>query len=273
MSDCVTRQLGRRQVKSLFVSDLHLGARGSRAGKFLEFLRQVDAEEIFLVGDILDVWHCGTVQWGATHDAIMDELKRRARNGTRVVYLPGNHDAELRKRLGHDHEGLQLVDQLTHVAADGTRYLVLHGDQCDSRILRWHVMTRIGTRLDAWLRGCDAWARDVFHFRTRGETERNLVELVIHGVSALLMVGNKSEKRLAELAIASDHDGVICGHFHKPALRDAHGIRYANCGDWVDSMTALVELFDGRLQLLDMGQQTQVAGVPAASQHGLEAQI
>lgn len=242
----------RRQVRALFVSDLHLGAWGSRPRQFLEFLRQTDAGTIYLVGDILDIWHCGKPFWTPTHDAIMDELRGRVRSGTRVVYLPGNHDAVLRKRLGRTFQGMELVDEITHVACDGRRFLVLHGDQCDMRVLRFHIMTRIGSRADAWLRRLDDWARRHLLRAVSQRPERNVVELLIAGVNVLMQLGNHFEDRLVAQAREGGHDGVICGHFHKPALHRNHDIIYANCGDWIDNRTALVETEDGRLELLEL---------------------
>jgi len=237
--------LPRRRYRSLFLSDLHLGARGCRAAEILAFLDTVEAETIYLVGDILDVWHPGKLHWGALQDEIWAELGRREKAGTRVVYLPGNHDAALREK-GAVLDRFELCDSLTHVAADGTRYLVLHGDQVDARILRFHIMTRIGSRLDAALRALDHALRGL-----RPSMERGLFEWAICGVNALMMVGNGFEKRLAAMAVSSGHDGVICGHFHKAALRQSGPITYANCGDWVDSRTALVETFAGALQLVE----------------------
>lgn len=240
-----TLRPARRRYRALFVSDLHLGARGCCAEDFLEFLRGIEAETIYLVGDILDIWHPGRLHWGAAQDAIIADLMARQRAGVRVVYLPGNHDAALRD--GRTHFGaFELHDRLTHEAADGTRYLVLHGDQVDARILRWHIMTRIGSRCDAGLRGLDAWLRR----NLRSNAERGVFELAISGVNALMMMGNGFRRRLAALARAGGHDGVICGHFHKAALTVAEGITYANCGDWVDSLTALVEAEDGSLRML-----------------------
>ena len=235
----------RRRFRSLFLSDLHLGARGCRADDILGFLRTVEAETIYLVGDILDLWHPGKLHWGAAQDEIWTELTRRQAAGTRVVYLPGNHDAALRPGGGGRLDRFEFHDSLTHVAADGTRYLVLHGDQCDARIFRFHLMTRIGSRADAALRAIDHWLR-----RLRPSADKGLFELAISAVNALMLAGNGYERRLTTLAQAGGHDGVICGHFHKAALRRADGIIYANCGDWVDSQTALVETRDGSLQLL-----------------------
>lgn len=243
----------RRRFRTLFVSDLHMGARGCRAEAFLDFLRSVEAETIYLVGDILDIWHPRRVHWGQTHDAIWAELVARHKAGTRVVYLPGNHDAALRTS-GKDRFGVfEMQDSLTHEGADGTRWLVLHGDQCDARIFRWHVMTRIGSRGDAALRALDHWLRR----QLRSSAEKGIFEWAISGVNALMLLGNGYEKRLAAMAIAGGHDGVICGHFHKPALHENNGIAYANCGDWVDSQTALAETFEGSMQMLEWSAAEQ----------------
>lgn len=246
----------RRRYRALFVSDLHMGARGCRAEAFLEFLRSCEAETIYLVGDILDIWHPGRLYWGEVHNAIILELIGRQRAGTRVIYLPGNHDAALR-RGGRKHlGGIELRDTITHEAADGTRYLVLHGDQVDGRVLRWHFMTRLGSRGDAALRALDAWLRRNLH----SQAERGVFEIAISGVNTLLMLGNGFKKRLAALARAEGHDGVICGHFHKAALGLADGLTYANCGDWVDSQTALVEIEDGSLRMLEWAGATASQG-------------
>ncbi|MFT3689986.1 UDP-2,3-diacylglucosamine diphosphatase [Paenirhodobacter sp.] len=250
--------LPRRKIyRSLFVSDLHLGAWGSRAARFREFLRDTEAETIYLVGDIFDVWHNGRLHWSAVHDEIVEDLLARARSGVRVVYLPGNHDNAVRAIDSPQFSAFELCETAVHTAADGTTYLVLHGDQCDARILRWHVMTRIGSRGNAILRAADQWLKQRLH-RT---SERGLFELAILGVNALMLVGNRFEERLAALARAGGHDGVICGHYHKAALHLRDGIVYANCGDWVDNQTAIVERSDGTLQVLEWSGETRSAEV------------
>lgn len=245
----------RTRYRTLFVSDLHLGARGSRALAFLEFLKNSDAETIYLVGDIFDIWHAGRVHWGPTHDQIVAELTRRAQSGVRVVYLPGNHDDALRTYDSDMFGPFELRESVVHVAADGERYLVLHGDQCDARLLRWHIMTRIGSRGNAVLRAMDQWLKQRLH-RT---WERGLFELAITGVNALMLVGNKFEDRLTALAREHGQTGVICGHYHKAALHHRDGIVYANCGDWVDNQTALVETHDGALHMMEWSGATKRA--------------
>lgn len=236
----------RTPYRSLFISDLHLGARACRSGPILDFLRGVEAETIYLVGDIFDLWHGGRLHWAAAHDAIMAELRARAKAGTRVVYLPGNHDARMRAP-GAAIEGWELREAVVHKAADGRRYLVLHGDQCDPRILRWHFMTRLGSRADALLRQLDSYLR-----RRAGltEWEQSFVDRVLSAANNLLAMGDGFERKLTKLAGAAGAMGVICGHSHKPGLRQHNGLVYANCGDWVDSLTALAEDFDGKMCLL-----------------------
>ncbi|MCB6179788.1 UDP-2,3-diacylglucosamine diphosphatase [Rhodobacter sp. Har01] len=248
----------RRRLRSLFVSDLHLGSGGARASEFLEFLCQTDCATIYLVGDIFDIWHVGRVVWSPAHDAILADLAARAAKGTRVVYLPGNHDAAMRNFVGLGDRLLQgafeLHDSMTHVAADGRRYLVLHGDQCDSRFLKWHLLTRLGSRIEAALRRLD---RALLR-ATGSPAEQGLLDLLRQGVNALVLIGNGFEQRLVRLARDSGHDGVICGHYHRAALRDHGRTAYANCGDWVDSLTALGETEDGSLQLLEWAAEAQV---------------
>jgi UDP-2,3-diacylglucosamine pyrophosphatase LpxH len=147
------------RVRGLFVSDLNLGAGSARARDFLRFLHALKAETIYLVGDIFDIWH-GGIEWTATHDAILSEPARRAAGGTRVVYLPGNHDCVIRDLIIVGATALtsgmfELTDSVTHVAADGRRYLVLHGDQCDARIPKWNALTRWGSKLEPVFRRFD----------------------------------------------------------------------------------------------------------------------
>lgn len=246
-----------RRYRSLFLSDFHLGARGCQPAPILNFLREAEADTIYLVGDILDIWHGGRIHWSATHDAIIRELDKRAETGTRVIYLPGNHDAPMRA-LDRNFMHFELAETVVHEAADGQRYLVLHGDQCDGRILRWHFMTRLGSRMDALFRGLDGW---LLRRRGRHESEGSAIQWAIARFNDLMAHGKGFERRLMAMATQARAQGVICGHSHKPTLRDLHGLTYANCGDWVDSLTALAENHDGALQLL---QWVNTQTVPVA---------
>lgn len=247
-----------RDLRTLFLSDLHLGARAAKPRAVLDFLNAYEAETVYLIGDILDLWHGGALYWSATHQAVVDELTRRAASGVRVVYLAGNHDAVLREpgraRLPQSWE---LREALTHRAADGRRYLVLHGDQADGRLLRFHVMTRIGSRADAVVRGLDEWLGGIPWPGRSGKNPQ--LRSFATRFSEKFVMAERFEDRLVGLARAADTDGVICGHSHKPMMRDIGGLLYANCGDWVDSFTALTETHDGRIRLVEWAQSAQAA--------------
>ncbi len=254
-----------RTMRSLFLSDLHLGARASRPTQILAFLKNIDAETIYLVGDVFDLWHGGRVHWGDAHEAVMDAFRERRRNGARIVYLPGNHDTAMRAP-GAAVEGWELREAVIHRAADGRRYLVLHGDQCDPRILRWHAMTRLGSRLDAMLRQVDDWQRQRGHVPAGTQSP---AQRVIARANQLLAMGDRFERRLIKLARAAGTEGVICGHSHQPGLR-AHGeMLYANCGDWIDSLTAMTEDLQGSLSLVEYAAPAlPAAPKPAAGKNG-----
>ena len=234
--------------RSLFLSDLHLGSRGCRAERILGFLRAHTAADIYLVGDILDLWHPPFPHWTPVHDEILALLLRRVQEGARLHYLTGNHDAAMRVHLGTRFRSIVVAEEIVHEAADGRRYLVMHGDACDPRVLRWHVMTRIGSRLDWMLRRLDERLKRLR--RTVQPERRSLIEALLSGVDAAMAFGTAYEARLVARARRAGCDGVICGHFHKAALHENHGLVYANCGDWVDSFTALAEDASGRLSLL-----------------------
>jgi UDP-2,3-diacylglucosamine pyrophosphatase LpxH len=251
------------RFRSLFLSDLHFGARASQPRAVLDFLAAHEAETIYLVGDILDLWHGGQVHWSPMHDAVMNELERRALSGTRVVYLAGNHDAPLRlpgaARLP---EAWELREALIHKAGDGQTYLVLHGDQADNRLLRLHAMTRLGSRADALMRGLDAWlGRRLDIWARKGDDSP--IRAAIRAFNGLFVMGGRFERRLVALAGAAGAQGVICGHSHKPGLREVDGLNYANCGDWVDSYTALAEDEGGGLRLIDWAARAAARPDPA----------
>lgn len=232
----------------MFLSDLHLGARACRPDLILGFLERNTADTIYLVGDILDIWHPLTA-WSAVHDRVVEKISAHAHAGGRLIYLVGNHDTAMRDAAYADLLPVEIRTETTHVAADGRRYLVVHGDVCDLRFLRPHIFTRIGSRIDGVLRAADGWLRAL---RRRLDPEdRSPIEMLLSWLNAAIYAGQAHERRLVALAKQSGHNGVICGHFHIAALHDDHGLTYANCGDWVDSFTALGEAQDGRLTILD----------------------
>ena len=225
-----------------------MGARGCQAGAFLDFLEHNHADVIYLVGDIFDNWQPMSKNWTPVHDAVVQTLMARADEGARIVYLPGNHDAFFRRHYGTYFDRIEVTEQAFHIAADGRRYLVLHGDCCDVFMRRARWLSRLASQAASMLRGLSNVVNRVR--RVLGMDEFIVIEQAILRFNSVIRYGNRFEKRLARLAADYDQDGVVCGHYHKPALHEDFGVIYANCGDWIDSFTAIAEGPDGGLQLL-----------------------
>jgi len=257
-----------RHHRGLFLSDLHLGTLGSRSDLILSFLQHNRAETYFLVGDILDLWQPLLPHWTEDAQRVLDHLRDRQQAGAVIHYLRGNHDPDPTLAPKPKCLDVVAVDELIYHAGDQRRYLVLHGDIADARVVRSHVMTRLGSRIDHTLRRLDR-GLSVLRRDTSAEA-RSTIEALLAGVNSLLYRGRKHERRLVDMARQKGVHGVICGHFHIAGLHDHHGLTYANCGDWLDSMTALAEDHDGTLRLLSWRPVAAAihAGLAAADLEG-----
>ena len=235
--------------RTIFISDVHLGTRTSQADMLLDFLRDNDADTYYLVGDIVDFWRIkrGAV-WPQSHNDVLQKLLRKVRKGAKMVFLPGNHDEGLRAYCGSHFGGIELIDDAIFEAADGRRYLVIHGDQFDVvvRYARW--LAFVGDR------GYQiALAMNVplnFVRRRLGLGYWSLSAYLKYRVKSAVNFIGDFEKSLSEEARRRDVDGVICGHIHHATSKEMFGIHYVNTGDWVESATAVVEHHDGRLELI-----------------------
>ena len=238
-----------RRYRTLWVSDVHLGTRDAKAEDLLAFLRATESETLYLVGDVVDGWALRRSWfWTPAANDVLQKLLRKARKGTRVVYVPGNHDAFARAYVGHDFGGIAVRDRAVHTTADGRRLLVLHGDEFDGVV-----------RLAPWLSHVGAWAyqgvlrlnRPVHRLRARLGRPYWSLSAFLKGKAkrAVQYVGDFGAAVAAEAA-RHGVDGVVCGHIHHAEIRDVGGVRYLNCGDWVESCTALAEGFDGRIELI-----------------------
>ncbi len=245
----VTTVESARHYRALFISDVHLGTRGCQAERLLDFLRDHDADTIYLVGDIVDGWALRqSWYWPSAHNDVVQKLLRKARKGARMIYIPGNHDEFLRDFFGTHFGGVEVVANAPHVAADGRRYHVTHGDQFDLvvRYARWLALL-----------GDHAY-RFALVLNTTFNVVRRRLGLPYWSLSqwAKLKVKNavnyigEFETALATEAERHHADGVICGHIHHAAMRAFGGVRYINCGDWVESCSAVVEHPDGRFEIL-----------------------
>ena len=245
----VTADSAIREFRTLFVSDVHLGARGCQAERLLDFLRYHDADTIYLIGDIVDGWQLKSGwYWPQAHNDVVQKLLRKGRKGARMVYIPGNHDEFLRDYYGTHFGGIEVTETAIHVGADGRRYLVIHGDMFDVVIRHARWLALLGDKAyDATI-----IINTVFNKvrRRLGLTYWSLSRwLKLKVKNAVSFIG-EYEKALVAEAHRRGVDGVICGHIHHPAIHEKLGIRYVNCGDWVESCTAVAEHFDGTLEII-----------------------
>lgn len=237
------------RYRSMWISDLHLGTPGCQAAKLLEFLRATDTETLYLVGDIIDGWQLKRRWfWDQHHNNIVQLILKKAKRGTRVIFVPGNHDEAVRQFIDLDFAGIQVRDELVHTTADGRRLLVLHGDRFDGVIACAKWLAYVG----------DGLYTLVLRFNQHLNSWRARVGLPYWSLSQYLKLKVKNavsyitsfETALAAEARRQGLDGVVCGHIHKAEIRELDGILYCNDGDWVESLTALVEEPSGALKLL-----------------------
>ena len=253
------------KVRSVFLSDIHLGTRACQADRLLDFLREHPAEQTYLVGDIIDFWAMSrSISWSQAQNTVVQKLLRRARHGERVVFIPGNHDEALRDYCGIVFGDVEVVDEIVHQTAVGRRFLLIHGDQFDqvTRHHRWVAVLgdkayETLVRINVWL----SWGRRKLgisgYWSLAGYAKRKVK-------TALNFIFDFEESAIHH-ARERGLDGVICGHIHWAQIRDIGGLTYVNCGDWVDSCTAIVEHFDGTLELVSWGSplpQRQLAAPP-----------
>ncbi|WP_435100538.1 UDP-2,3-diacylglucosamine diphosphatase [Arhodomonas sp. AD133] len=236
--------------RTVFISDTHLGFRGARADLLLSFLEQVRCRELYLVGDIFDIWEMQRrgIYWPAAHNAVLRHIFELARQGTRVVYVPGNHDEMLRQYAGSIIEYFEIHRRTVHETADGRRLLVLHGDEFDAVVQCSRLIAMLGSRAYDWLLWANTWVNAIR--RRLGFPYWSLAGHLKHRVKNAVNYISDFEVAVAREARRHDLDGVVCGHIHHAEIRPIDGVLYCNDGDWVESCTALVEDHNGRLSIL-----------------------
>jgi UDP-2,3-diacylglucosamine pyrophosphatase LpxH len=242
-----------RRYRTLWISDVHLGTPGCQAAALLDFLRNTESQTLFLVGDIVDGWQLRRHWfWPQAHNDIVQKLLRKARRGTRVVFIPGNHDEFARRYLGHDFGGIEVAEDWLHVTADGRRLWITHGDLYDGVIQCARWLAHVGDHVYEFLLKL---SRRLNSIRARmGLPYWSLSRYLKLKVKRAVSYVGEFEAVLAREARKRGADGVVCGHIHHAELREVDGIVYANDGDWVESLTALAEHADGRLELIDWSQ-------------------
>ena len=238
------------KVRAIFLSDIHLGTRGCQAERLLEFLKNHEAEYLYLLGDIVDFWAMRRgIHWSPMQNTVIQKVLRRARHGEKVVLVPGNHDEALREHDGTSFGGISVVNEHIHTTADGRRFLLIHGDEFDqvTRHHRWvallgDVAYNTLVRINSWLSWCRRRLKIPGYWSLAGYAKRK----VKTAVSFIFDFEDSVIHAVRERGL----DGVICGHIHSATIREVDRVTYINCGDWVDSCTAIVEHFDGRIELV-----------------------
>ncbi|PTQ12303.1 UDP-2,3-diacylglucosamine hydrolase [Sphingomonas oleivorans] len=251
----------RRRYRTIWISDIHLGTRGCNAAMLIDFLDSTDSETMYLVGDIIDGWKLRrSWYWPALHNDVVWRVLKRARRGTRIVYIPGNHDEMIRQFAGLTFGGIEVRDEVIHTTADGRKLLVLHGDRFDTVVMcaRWlaflgdaayELLLKLNVVINAVRRRFDLpyWS---------------LAKHAKHKVKNAVEFISRYEEAVAHEAVVQGVDGVVCGHIHTAEMRRFGDVAYYNDGDWVEGCTALVEHFDGRMEILHWADEMAARDKP-----------
>lgn len=256
--------------RTIFISDTHLGMRGAQADHLRAFLKHVTCERLYLVGDIVDLWAIKQRwHWPVMHNQVIRRILKMAKKGVHVVYIPGNHDESLRQYAGFDLGGVRLALRAIHRTAAGKSLLVTHGDEFDLVVRNSRLLAMIGT-----------WAYDRLIFLNRvvnavrrcfGYPTWSFANAIKSRVKGACTFMSNFEQALVGEARRRGLDGVVCGHVHKAALRtakDGSECVYANCGDWIERSSAIVEHADGRLELINVELLLKELGIEV----GVEAE-
>ena len=237
------------RFRAIFISDTHLGTPGCQAAALLEFLRTTESDFLYLVGDIIDGWQLKRRwYWHQSHNDVVQKVLRKARKGTAVVYVPGNHDEAARHYVGVDFGGIAIRDEAVHTTADGRRLLVTHGDRFDGVITCAKWLALLGDQLYTFILKLNQHYNAL---RARlGMPYWSLSQFLKLRVKNAVSYITAFEDALGREARTRGFDGVVCGHIHHAEVRAIGDVLYCNSGDWVESLTALVEAEDGTLSVL-----------------------
>jgi len=244
----------RRRFRTIWISDVHLGTRGCNAEMLIDFLDHTDSETMYLVGDIIDGWRLRKRwYWPARHNDIVWRIMKRAKRGTRVIYIPGNHDEMFRQFTGMVFGDIEIRRRAVHETADGRRLLVLHGDEFDTIMLAHRWLARLGDAAYEMLMKLNVVVN--MARRRLGLSYWSLSKHAKHKVKNAVEFISRFEEVVAHEARLRQVDGVVCGHIHTAEMRLIDGVDYYNDGDWVEGCTALVEHRDGRMEVLHWAEE------------------
>jgi UDP-2,3-diacylglucosamine pyrophosphatase LpxH len=241
------------RVRAVFISDVHLGTAACKADYLLDFLRHVECERLYLVGDIIDGWALKSrFFWHQSHNDVIQKVLRKARKGTQVIFVPGNHDEAARPFCGLDFGEIAIREHCEHRLLDGRRLWVVHGDFADGVMQHARWLAFVGDTLYDFA----LWMNRHFNaLRSKlGFGYWSLSQYLKHRVKNAVSFITSFEQTLMHEAARRGYDGVVCGHIHKAEIRTIDGLLYCNDGDWVESMTALIETLEGELRIVVWNQ-------------------
>lgn len=258
----------KQRFRTVWISDIHLGTSGCNADLLIDFLHSIECETLYLVGDIIDGWRLRKGwYWPASHNEVVRRVLKLARKGTRVVYIPGNHDEMIRDYAGLTFGGVEIALEAIHETADGRRLMVVHGDMFDGVIIYARWLAYVGDQAYTMLLKANQWLNAI----------RRRMQLPYWSLSARLKKKVKNavqfiteyETVVAREAAMRGVDGVVCGHIHSAEIREMGGVVYYNDGDWVESCTALVEDAQGQMRLIDWAEHVRAQAYRAKAKEAV----
>lgn len=237
------------RYRALWISDVHLGTKHCQSEALLEFLRQTDSDHLYIVGDLIDGWELKRAwHWSDANNTLIQKLLRKSRKETRITYITGNHDEFVEQFIGVRFGSVRLATETVHQTADGRRFLVIHGHQFDGITHLNRVLERIGSRLYQWILSANHWLNRIR--RRLGFGYWSLASYLKFKAKSAVKFVTDYEAAMVKMAHHKGVEGIICGHIHRPEIKEIDGIRYFNCGDWVENCTALAEDFNGNISLI-----------------------
>lgn len=261
-----------RHYRAIWISDIHLGTSGCQAECLLDFLRHFESDRLYLVGDILDGWQLRkSWYWPQAHNDVVQKVLRKARKGTHVVYIAGNHDEIVRQFIGMHFGDIEIADEAVHTLLDGRKLWVVHGDLFDGVMQHARWLALLGDTAYTIILKLNRWFNAVRH--RLGFSYWSLSQYLKQKVKKAVNFITAFEEAVIDEARRRGYQGVVCGHIHKAEMREINGMLYCNDGDWVESMTALVETLDGELQLIHWPHRGTVKSDDAVAPHDAEPEL
>ena len=255
-----------KRFRTGWISDIHLGSKGSKADALLQFLREYEFEKLYIVGDFIDVWQLRRgIYWPQAHNDVIQKILRAGRKGTRVIYIPGNHDEFVTHFFGH-FGAVEIMPRDIHSTADGRKLLVIHGHELDTVVqnIKWlayvgdvgyQLLLKLNNPVNIirrWL-GFEYWSLSAY--------VKKSIKNAVSFIGAF-------EQGIVHYAQRDHVDGVVCGHIHTPTIRTIESTTYYNSGDWVESLSALVEDFQGHIDLIiNFGVGVKGSPAPETGDH------